>query len=126
MKQLVTWHPQSGSRERWTLVLSLLFLCFIQSRTPAHGMILASLRQGPPISVNLIKRILQRCTQRFISQVTLELSIDHRHGPSQNPTGISIVIALKLGSSAVVLKVLAARYAPLFSFPFVQGPFYVS
>lgn len=37
MRQLLTWHPQSGSRERWTLVLSSQSPLFIWPRMPDHG-----------------------------------------------------------------------------------------
>lgn len=36
-RQLLTWHPQSGSRERWTLVLSSQSSLFIWPRMPAQG-----------------------------------------------------------------------------------------
>lgn len=52
-QQLATWHPQSGVRQRWTLVLSLLLLfkiLFIQSMTLAYRMV-PTVRTDPQLTL---------------------------------------------------------------------------
>ena len=53
MRQLRTWHPLSGSRERWVLVHSPHLFLF-DPGPPAYGMVLPTFWVKLPNSVNLI------------------------------------------------------------------------
>lgn len=69
--QLVTWHPQAGSRKRQMLALGLLF-SFSWSEVWPHGVVPPTLMTGPLSSVNPFWRHRHRHIQECVSMVILK------------------------------------------------------
>lgn len=82
MRQLVTWHSQSGSREWWRLVLSSLSP-FTQLGTSAPGKVLYTFRMGLPNSANQLslEKPSQTCPELYLLGDSRVCQADHYINP---------------------------------------------